>query len=111
MSASEEAERWKWCNDKNPVPSCGDDGIEACIKGWYWGEVVKPQRSRQPEPSNSSTKAASQPQKQTSLSKQELLERVLILTDFVGREIPRIDGWQIGRRNRGLRRLPCAQKQ
>ncbi len=36
MTPSEDEMRWKWCEAKNPTPSCGDDGIEACIRGWYW---------------------------------------------------------------------------
>ncbi len=41
----ETEERYKWCEQKNPTPSCGEDGIAACIKGWYWRSVVKPQLS------------------------------------------------------------------
>ncbi len=44
MTASEEDERFKWCNKTNSDPSCPPDAIEACIKGWYWNEVIKPQQ-------------------------------------------------------------------
>ncbi len=46
LSEKEEAERWNWCESKNPTPSCGENGISACIRGWYWNEVVKPQRNQ-----------------------------------------------------------------
>ncbi|MGH2412950.1 MAG: DUF3987 domain-containing protein, partial [Microcystaceae cyanobacterium] len=52
MSASEDEERWKWCEPKNPAPSCSGEGIEACIRGWYWREhlsksKVKSQKSKE----------------------------------------------------------------
>ncbi|MEA5537351.1 DUF3987 domain-containing protein [Crocosphaera sp. XPORK-15E] len=50
MTAAEEDERFKWCHEKNPSPSCGNDGIAACIRGWYWREVVKPDRSIRVKP-------------------------------------------------------------
>jgi hypothetical protein len=30
--------------DINATPSCPPDAIEACIRGWYWREVIKPQQ-------------------------------------------------------------------
>ncbi len=42
MTAQEDEMRWNWCKTKNPNPSCGNEGIKACIKGWYWREIVKP---------------------------------------------------------------------
>ena len=41
MTVQEDQERWHWCETKNPNPSCGPDGINACIRGWYWREHVK----------------------------------------------------------------------
>jgi hypothetical protein len=46
MTAAEEDERFKWCFDINATPSCPPDAIEACIRGWYWREVVKPQQNQ-----------------------------------------------------------------
>ena len=46
MSDKEEDERFKWCHKTNSTPSCPPDAIEACIKGWYWREVVQPQKQR-----------------------------------------------------------------
>lgn len=43
MTDKEDENRWKWCKAKNPNSSCGDEGIKACIRGWYWREIVKPQ--------------------------------------------------------------------
>ena len=43
MTDQEDEIRWNWCKTKNPNSSCGDEGIKACIKGWYWREIVKPQ--------------------------------------------------------------------
>ncbi len=42
MADKEELERWSWCEQKNPTPSCHSDGVEACIRGWYWREYVRP---------------------------------------------------------------------
>ncbi len=47
MTAAEEEERFKWCFDINATPSCPPDAIEACIRGWYWREVIKPQQPYQ----------------------------------------------------------------
>ncbi|CCQ57222.1 hypothetical protein CWATWH0005_199 [Crocosphaera watsonii WH 0005] len=44
MTASEEEERYQWCNKTNSDPSCPPDAIAACIRGWYWNEVIKPQK-------------------------------------------------------------------
>ncbi|WP_048751573.1 DUF3987 domain-containing protein, partial [Crocosphaera watsonii] len=44
MTASEEEERFQWCQKTNSDPSCPPDAIAACIKGWYWREVIKPQQ-------------------------------------------------------------------
>jgi hypothetical protein len=41
MTTKEDSDRWNWCEAKNPTPSCGADGIEACIRGWYWREHLK----------------------------------------------------------------------
>ncbi|WP_048751358.1 DUF3987 domain-containing protein, partial [Crocosphaera watsonii] len=44
MTASEEEERFQWSSKTNAAPSCPPDAIAACIKGWYWKEVIKPQQ-------------------------------------------------------------------
>ena len=44
MTASEEDERYQWCQKTNSDPSCPPEAIEACIRGWYWKEVVQPQK-------------------------------------------------------------------
>ncbi|MCH2245762.1 MAG: DUF3987 domain-containing protein, partial [Crocosphaera sp.] len=60
MTASEEDERYQWCNKTNSDPSCPPDAIEACIKGWYWREVIKPQqRNNQTGSLNSQTASPS----------------------------------------------------
>ncbi len=45
MTATEESERYQWCQKTNSRPSCPPDAIESCIKGWYWREVVKTKQS------------------------------------------------------------------
>ncbi|NEP56812.1 MAG: DUF3987 domain-containing protein [Symploca sp. SIO2G7] len=42
MTEKERDERWQWCEDKDPNPSCTPDGIAACIRGWYWRNYIKP---------------------------------------------------------------------
>ncbi len=39
---------WKSAQKDNPSPSCKAEGVESCIKGWYWNSHVKPnQRTSQ----------------------------------------------------------------
>ncbi len=33
---------WKSAEKDRPGPSCKPDGVDACIKGWYWNQHVKP---------------------------------------------------------------------
>ncbi len=33
---------WKSASKDQPGPSCKVDGVEACIRGWYWNNYVKP---------------------------------------------------------------------
>ena len=37
---------WKSASRSNPNPSCTAEGVEACIRGWYWREVVKPSQAK-----------------------------------------------------------------
>jgi hypothetical protein len=53
MTAKENEERWNWCEPKNPTPSCGVEGIEACIRGWYWRESQKSKVKSQKNGANS----------------------------------------------------------
>ncbi|TVQ49398.1 MAG: DUF3987 domain-containing protein [Gloeocapsa sp. DLM2.Bin57] len=56
MSQKEEEERWQWCLATNATPSCTPDGIANCIKGWYWREHIKPQKTlSRPSPSQKDT--------------------------------------------------------
>jgi len=36
---------WKSAQKDNPTPSCTPEGVDACIRGWYWQHCVKPQES------------------------------------------------------------------
>jgi hypothetical protein len=33
---------WKSASKDNPSPGSGEDGVQACIKGWHWRENIKP---------------------------------------------------------------------
>jgi len=33
---------WKSASKDNPAPGSGEDGVQACIKGWHWRENIKP---------------------------------------------------------------------
>jgi hypothetical protein len=33
---------WKYAQKKNPLPSCKGDGVETCVRAWYWNNYVKP---------------------------------------------------------------------
>jgi hypothetical protein len=47
MTDREEEERWRWCESKEPTPSCSSEGITACLRGWYWRSHVKPLQNSQ----------------------------------------------------------------
>jgi hypothetical protein len=47
MTDREEEERWRWCESKEPTPSCSSEGISACLRGWYWRSHVKPLQNSQ----------------------------------------------------------------
>jgi len=36
---------WKSAEKDNPGPSCKAEGVEACIRGWYWNNRVKPNQA------------------------------------------------------------------
>ena len=46
LPASEVESLWKSAVSSNPSPSCSPEGVENCIRGWYWREVVKPAQAR-----------------------------------------------------------------
>ncbi len=46
LPTSEVESIWKSALNSNPNPSCTPEGVEACIRGWYWREVVKPAQAR-----------------------------------------------------------------
>ena len=56
LPASEVESIWKSALSSNPNPSCTPEGVEACIRGWYWREVVKPSQSRRSKNSESRQK-------------------------------------------------------
>jgi len=36
---------WKSAEKDRPGPSCKPEGVEACIRGWYWNNYVKPNQA------------------------------------------------------------------
>ncbi len=83
MTASEEAERYKWCQNTNSSPSCPPDAIAACIRGWYWKEVVQPTRPKNQTHKNVQQKGTPESKDSSEKPKINLLEAVKkILTDF-----------------------------
>ncbi len=82
MTASEEEERYQWCNKTNSDPSCPPDAIEACIRGWYWKEVVQPTRPKNQTHKNVQHRTG-ESKDSSEKPKINLLESVKkILTDF-----------------------------
>jgi hypothetical protein len=53
LDGSELAAIWKSANSSNPSPACKSEGVENCIKGWYWNsirsEVAKNQKHSRAE--------------------------------------------------------------
>ncbi|MDJ0511308.1 MAG: DUF3987 domain-containing protein [Crocosphaera sp.] len=83
MTASEEEERYQWCNKTNSDPSCPPEAIEGCIKGWYWKEVVQPQQRQNRTQYNAQEQGTPKNVDSEEKPKINLLEAVKkILTDF-----------------------------
>jgi Protein of unknown function (DUF3987) len=40
LDAREVESIWKSANQSHPTPSCGSEGVNNCIKGWYWREYL-----------------------------------------------------------------------
>ena len=36
---------WRSAEKDRPGPSCKPEGVEACIRGWYWNNFVKPEQT------------------------------------------------------------------
>jgi hypothetical protein len=47
LPASEVNAIWKSAEKDNPTPSCQPEGVEACVRAWYWKHHVKPNRQQQ----------------------------------------------------------------
>ncbi len=65
----------------NPTPSCGAEGVENCVKGWYWREYLKDKQSYSYSQPNSSSNGKSpqqnnsQPQRESEINvRQKLIE-------------------------------------
>ncbi|OWY69027.1 DNA primase [cyanobacterium TDX16] len=43
---------WQSAEKDNPTPSCTPEGVDACIRGWYWKHRVKPQQESTQKNSN-----------------------------------------------------------
>nr|WP_198648327.1 hypothetical protein [Cyanothece sp. BG0011] len=83
MTASEEAERYQWCQKTNSDPSCPPEAIEACIRGWYWKEVVQPQRPKYQAKNNVQQQGTQKNQDSQEKTKINLLDAVKkILSEF-----------------------------
>jgi hypothetical protein len=47
LPASEVDAIWKSAEKDNPTPSCQPEGVEVCVRAWYWKHHVKPNRQQQ----------------------------------------------------------------
>lgn len=45
LQAKEVDSIWKSAEKNRPTPSCKAEGVEACIKGWYWNNERKPNQA------------------------------------------------------------------
>jgi hypothetical protein len=43
LEAREVETIWESAHQSNPTPSCGSEGVNNCIKGWYWREHLRRQ--------------------------------------------------------------------
>ncbi|MEL4896122.1 DUF3987 domain-containing protein, partial [Crocosphaera sp. Alani8] len=76
MTAKEETERYQWCQKTNSSPSCPPDAIESCIWGWYWKEVVQPQKRQNQILSEGRQQTATKENKEEKQPKINLLDAV-----------------------------------
>lgn len=40
---------WRKAQKANPTPSCSEEGVGNCIRGWYWNNHVKPHQAAKPK--------------------------------------------------------------
>ncbi len=45
---------WKSAQSSNPSPSCKPEGVETCVRAWFWNHYVKPNQFRSDHISNAS---------------------------------------------------------
>ncbi len=53
---------WKSANSKNPTPASKGEGVENCVRGWYWNNFVKRDRASTNYQINGSVALKPQPQ-------------------------------------------------
>lgn len=53
LPAAEVDAIWKSAEKDRPGPSCQPEGVEACVRAWYWKHHVKPNRQQQATPQKS----------------------------------------------------------
>ncbi|MGK7941212.1 MAG: DUF3987 domain-containing protein [Crocosphaera sp.] len=83
MTASEEEERYQWCNKTSSDPSCPPEAIEAIIRAWYWKEVVQPTRPKNQTQYNVQQHRTGESKDSSEKPKMNLLEAVKkILREF-----------------------------
>jgi hypothetical protein len=46
LDSQEIATIWKSAIKDSPTPSCKEDGVENCVKAWYWKNYVKPKQTQ-----------------------------------------------------------------
>lgn len=46
LDSQEIATIWKSAIKDSPTPSCKEDGVENCVKAWYWKNYAKPKQTQ-----------------------------------------------------------------
>jgi hypothetical protein len=41
MEDTEVESIWQWVSSENPQPSCRAEGVDSCLRGYYWREYLK----------------------------------------------------------------------
>ncbi len=67
---------WKSAEGDRPTPSCKEDGVQNCVRGWYWNNYVKPNQQKQCGNSSNFGSASSRTPK---LTLEEAAEQVKVV--------------------------------
>lgn len=65
---------WKSAQSSNPSPSCKAEGVETCVRAWYWNHHIKPSRTKKGEKNKTPLSPKYDPDERLKLDLHSLLK-------------------------------------